>query len=72
LSVAPKGFGCRTNVGLDLSPSTTGTPRSCRPEDAEQARDQELAEYFREVVEGTKRGADRGKTLLAERLQAEG
>jgi hypothetical protein len=41
-------------------------------EDAEQQGDQELADYFQEVVDGTSRGADRGKQLLAERLQSEG
>lgn len=40
--------------------------------DAEQEGDQELADYFQEVVDGTSRGADRGKQLLAERLQGEG
>jgi rubrerythrin len=41
-------------------------------EDAEREGDQELAEYFRQVIEGTERGATRGKELLAERLQREG
>jgi hypothetical protein len=41
-------------------------------QDAENEDDQELADYFKEVVEGTKNGAERGKKLLAERLQREG
>ena len=41
-------------------------------EDAEREGDQELVDYFNEVIEGTKRGAERGKQLLAERLQQEG
>lgn len=41
-------------------------------QDAEREGDQELVDYFNEVMEGTKNGADRGKKLLAERLQREG
>lgn len=41
-------------------------------QDAEREGDQELVEYFNEVGEGTRRGAERGKQLLAQRLQAEG
>ena len=41
-------------------------------QDAEREGDQELVEYFNEVIDGTKRGAERGKELLAQRLQQEG
>ncbi len=41
-------------------------------QDAEQQGDQELVDYFNEVAEGTKRGGERGKQLLAQRLQNEG
>jgi hypothetical protein len=41
-------------------------------QDAEREGDQELVDYFNEVIEGTKRGAERGKQLLAERLEQEG
>jgi len=41
-------------------------------QDAEQQGDQELVDYFKEVIEGTQRGAERGKELLAQRLQQEG
>jgi ABC-type amino acid transport substrate-binding protein len=41
-------------------------------QDAEREGDQELVDYFNEVIEGTKRGGERGKQLLAERLQQEG
>ena len=41
-------------------------------QDAEQQGDQELVDYFNEVAEGTKRGGERGKQLLAQRLQSEG
>ncbi len=36
--------------------------------DAEQQGDQELAQYFREVRDSHKQSADRGKQLLAARL----
>ena len=41
-------------------------------QDAERQGDQDLVDYFNEVAEGTKRGAERGKQLLAQRLQSEG
>ena len=41
-------------------------------QDAENEGDQALANYFQEVIDGTTRGAERGKELLAERLQREG
>ena len=41
-------------------------------QDAEREGDQELVDYFNEVIDGTKRGAERGKELLAQRLQQEG
>jgi hypothetical protein len=41
-------------------------------QDAQNEGDQELADYFQEVVDGTKNGAERGKKLLAQRLQQEG
>ena len=41
-------------------------------QDAEREGDQELVDYFQQVIEGTNRGAERGKQLLAQRLQQEG
>jgi hypothetical protein len=40
-------------------------------QDAEQEGDQELADYFQQVIDGTSRGAEQGKRLLAQRLQSE-
>lgn len=40
-------------------------------EDAEREGDRELTEYFQEIIDGTRRGAERGKQLLARRLQNE-
>jgi hypothetical protein len=40
-------------------------------QDAEREGDQELVDYFDQVIEGTRRGAERGKHLLAQRLQQE-
>jgi hypothetical protein len=40
-------------------------------QDAESEGDQELADYFQQVIDGTSRGAERGKQLLARRLQQE-
>jgi hypothetical protein len=40
-------------------------------QDAEQAGDSELADYFQQIIDGTSRGAEQGKKLLAERLQNE-
>lgn len=41
-------------------------------QDAEREGDQELVDYFNEVIEGTRKGAERGKQLLADRLQRDG
>ena len=41
-------------------------------QDAEREGDQELVDYFQQVIEGTNRGAERGKQLLAQRLHQEG
>ena len=40
-------------------------------QDAEREGDQELADYFQQVIDGTVRGAEQGKRLLAQRLQQE-
>lgn len=37
-------------------------------QDAQQAGDQELAQFFQEVVQQTRKSADRAKELLAKRL----
>ena len=39
-------------------------------DDAERDGDQELAEFFRRARETSRKGAEQGKALLAERLQA--
>lgn len=68
-SMKDKNYNLVTSVQNALN---TKWQMSQYKQDAEQEDDQELADYFQEVVDGTSRGAERGKQLLAERLQGEG